>query len=85
MGYHVGSRLLLMLTHRQAQDTPLSGAGAAAYSRVGNPKREPARLLPALVWVHSSVWKAVFGKPADSLERSTERNDECESRCVCMQ
>ena len=36
-------------------------------------------LLPALLWVNNTFWKAVFGAPADSLERSTEsgRGDEC--------
>eukprot|EP00850_Spirogloea_muscicola_P006227 SM000029S10522 [mRNA] locus=s29:602262:604276:+ [translate_table: standard] len=38
-------------------------------------KRE-TRLLQILTFVHSSVWKALFGKVADSLEKSTEHEDE---------
>lgn len=38
-------------------------------------RREP-RLLGILSFVHSTVWKALFGKVADSLEKSTEHEDE---------
>ena len=41
------------------------------------PKRE-IKLLGVLMMVHTQVWKAVFGKPADALERSVENPDECE-------
>jgi hypothetical protein len=30
-----------------------------------------------LSWIHSTLWKVLFGKAADSLEKSTEREDEC--------
>jgi len=33
---------------------------------------------PTLQFVSSTVWKSLFGKAADSLERSTENEDECE-------
>ncbi|WFD29117.1 Trafficking protein particle complex subunit 31 [Malassezia sp. CBS 17886] len=67
MGHRVGVRALVLMAHRRE---------ATANSK--NPKRE-TRLLPALLWVHSTLWKAVFGMQADSLERSTEsgRSDEC--------
>lgn len=36
-------------------------------------------------FVSSTVWKALFNKVADSLERSTENEDECTLHyCVCM-
>eukprot|EP00245_Coleochaete_scutata_P011899 TRINITY_DN4503_c2_g1_i1.p2 TRINITY_DN4503_c2_g1~~TRINITY_DN4503_c2_g1_i1.p2 ORF type:complete len:196 (+),score=36.19 TRINITY_DN4503_c2_g1_i1:249-836(+) len=38
-------------------------------------KRE-TRLLGILSFVHSVAWKALFGKVADSLEKSTEHEDE---------
>jgi hypothetical protein len=41
------------------------------------PKRE-IRFLPALMTIHTQVWRAVFGKPADALEKSVESPDECE-------
>lgn len=41
------------------------------------PKRE-IRLLPALVSIHTQVWRAVFGKPADAIEKSVSNEDECE-------
>ncbi|PWN22990.1 TRAPP I complex [Microstroma glucosiphilum] len=70
LGYHHGQRLLPLLHSRL--ESP-SGGGSASSSK--NPKRE-IRLLPALLWVHGQAWKALFGKQADSLERSTERSDE---------
>lgn len=44
-----------------------------------NPKRE-TRLLPVLMLIHSQVWKAVFGKAADAIEKSVENADECEHK-----
>lgn len=66
IGYTVGQRVLAMAMHRQEMT-----------SNPKNPKRE-TRLLPTLLWIHTGFWKAAFGKPADSLERSTEagRGDE---------
>jgi hypothetical protein len=40
------------------------------------PKRE-VRFLPALMSIHTQVWKAVFGKPADAIEKSVSNEDEC--------
>ncbi len=40
------------------------------------PKRE-IRFLPALMWIHTQVWKAVFAKTADAIEKSVEHDDEC--------
>lgn len=40
------------------------------------PKRE-IRFLSALMSIHTNVWKAVFGKPADAIEKSVENEDEC--------
>ena len=40
------------------------------------PKRE-IRLLPSLMSIHTQVWRAVFGKPADAIEKSVENADEC--------
>lgn len=69
MGMRVGQRALILLAHRRETST--------------NPKkpRRETRLLPTLLWVHSTLWKAVFGVQADNLERSTEegRSDECRS------
>lgn len=73
MGYHHGQRLLPLLHSRL--ESP-SGGGSSSSSK--NPKRE-IRLLPMLLWIHGNAWKALFGKVADSLERSTERSDECKS------
>ncbi|PWN88340.1 TRAPP I complex [Acaromyces ingoldii] len=74
MGYRVGQRMVPMLVHRNEFPTPPSlSSGSSIYGR--QPKRE-TRLLPVLLWLHTHLWKAIFGRPADSLERSTERSDE---------
>jgi trafficking protein particle complex subunit 5 len=44
--------------------------------REKNSKRE-TRILGILQFIHSVVWKTLFGKPADSLEKSREHDDEC--------
>ncbi|KAJ2662315.1 protein particle complex subunit [Coemansia sp. RSA 1200] len=38
--------------------------------------RRETRVLQMLVYINSVVWRALFDKPADSLERSTENEDE---------
>ena len=48
---------------------------------IQEPKREH-RLIPALQFVHTQVYKYIFGKPADGLERSVEGEDECESPSI---
>ena len=39
--------------------------------------RRETRMLPLLALVSNSLWKQLFGKAADSLERSTTNEDEC--------
>ncbi|KAF9174031.1 TRAPP subunit trs31 [Mortierella sp. AD011] len=43
--------------------------------REKNSKRE-TRVLGMLYFIHTTVWKTMFGKQADSLEKSTENEDE---------
>ncbi|KAJ7770653.1 NO signaling/Golgi transport ligand-binding domain-containing protein [Mycena metata] len=62
LGYRIGSRVLELMAWRA------EGASKA-------PKRE-IRFLPALMSVHTQVWRAVFGKPADGIEKSVENADE---------
>ncbi|KAJ2091148.1 protein particle complex subunit [Coemansia sp. RSA 986] len=38
--------------------------------------RRETRVLQMLVYINSVVWRALFDKPADSLERSTDNEDE---------
>ena len=64
LGYRIGTRVLELMAWRN------ESASKA-------PKRE-TRFLPALMSIHTHVWKAVFGKPADAIEKSVENADECE-------
>jgi Transport protein particle (TRAPP) component len=63
LGYRIGTRVLELMVWRTE-----SGSKA--------PKRE-IRFLPALMSIHTNVWKAVFGKPADAIEKSVQNEDEC--------
>ena len=65
LGYRIGQRVLELMTWRNE-----SGSRA--------PKRE-IRFLPALRSIHAQVWRAVFGKQADAIEKSVENDDECTS------
>ncbi|KAI9101310.1 NO signaling/Golgi transport ligand-binding domain-containing protein [Phlyctochytrium arcticum] len=38
--------------------------------------RRDTRLLNVLSFIHSTIWKTLFGKVADALERGTENEDE---------
>ena len=40
-------------------------------------KRE-TRLVNVLSFIQTAVWRNLFGKPADSLEKSVEQADQCE-------
>mmetsp|Transcript_7640 Transcript_7640/g.25129 ORF Transcript_7640/g.25129 Transcript_7640/m.25129 type:complete len:145 (-) Transcript_7640:456-890(-) len=41
--------------------------------------RRELSLIGILQFISTTCWKALFGKPADSLERSTENDNECAS------
>lgn len=36
------------------------------------------RIVPMLHFLQTVIWKEMTGKPADSLEKSTDRDNECE-------
>lgn len=46
-----------------------------SYRDLKNRKRE-TRLLGILQWIYTTLWKNLFGKTADTLEKSREANDE---------
>lgn len=64
LGYRVGVRVLELMLWRNESSSK-------------TPKRE-IRFLPALMSIHTQVWRTVFGKPADAIEKSVENPDECE-------
>ena len=63
LGYRIGTRVLELMTWRNEAQTKA-------------PKRE-IRFLPALMSIHTQVWRAIFGKPADAIEKGVDNNDEC--------
>ncbi|KAK4700315.1 trafficking protein particle complex subunit 5, partial [Phenoliferia sp. Uapishka_3] len=69
LGYRVGTRLLELLPLRDYL-YPLSSL------RSPPPPTRTLRLLPILSYVHSTLYRYLFGRPADSLEKSTENEDE---------
>lgn len=66
MGYRVGTRVLELLFWRNESTSK-------------TPKRE-IRLLSVLIMIQTQLWKAVFGKAADGVEKSHVNVDECQSR-----
>ncbi|KXN87536.1 Transport protein particle subunit trs31 [Leucoagaricus sp. SymC.cos] len=62
LGYRIGTRALELMVWRVESSSKA-------------PKRE-IRLVPALMVIHTQVWKAVYGKPADAIEKSVENADE---------
>ena len=46
------------------------------FFREKNAKRE-IKIVGILSYIKDSIWKTMFGKPADSLERATDKQDEC--------
>ena len=72
------------VTGIQELETKLSDFGYKVGFRVlelhvlrdKNFKRE-STILGALSFVHSVIWKQLFGKVCDALEKSTENADEC--------
>jgi len=87
LGYQVGSRLLSLLSLRDAlSGSPNAislstgksislGGGLISSASSAVPIRL-IRLVPVLSWVHSTLWKTVVGKAADVLEHSNENEDE---------
>jgi hypothetical protein len=65
----VGARLLELLPLRDYL-YPVSSL------RSPPPPTRTLRLLPILTYVHSTLYRYLFNRPADSLERSTENDDE---------
>uniref|UniRef100_A0A2N9G131 Trafficking protein particle complex subunit n=1 Tax=Fagus sylvatica TaxID=28930 RepID=A0A2N9G131_FAGSY len=71
-GYAVGARVLELLCHRDKVSTN----GTVMFFLIPQGNRRETRLLGILSFVHSTVWKVLFGKVADSLEKGTEHEDE---------
>lgn len=69
LGYRVGLRLVELLPIRDSL-FPLSSL------RSPPPPTRVLRLLPMLSYIHSTLYRYLFGRPADSLEKSTENEDE---------
>jgi hypothetical protein len=42
--------------------------------------RREIKIVEMLKFISSTVWRTLFGKNAESLERSTDNEDECEIR-----
>ncbi|KZT00407.1 TRAPP complex subunit trs31 [Laetiporus sulphureus 93-53] len=62
LGYRIGVCVLELMSWRNE-----SGSKA--------PKHE-IRFLPTLMSIHTQFWCAIFGKPADAIEKSVENADE---------
>jgi hypothetical protein len=68
VGYRVGIRLIELL--------PLRDSLPPSTSRNATGPPRQTRLLPVLHYVHTTLFRYLFGRPASSLEKSTENEDE---------
>lgn len=69
LGYQVGSRLLELLPLRDSLYPTSSIRSPPPPTRI-------LRLLPILSYIHSTLYRYLFNRTADSLEKSTENEDE---------
>ncbi|KAL9052011.1 MAG: hypothetical protein Q9162_005676 [Coniocarpon cinnabarinum] len=68
-GYPIGLKLLDLLLYRSP--TPFSSTTSAAANNL-----RPTAILPLLQFISTTLWKSLFNRPADALERSSEAKDE---------
>lgn len=59
-GYPIGIKILELLLWRQSPRNAV----------------RPIRLLDLLQFIHGTLWRALFGRPADALEQSTTKKEE---------
>lgn len=67
-GHPIGVKLLDLLLYRSP--IPFSSTSSSANNL------RPTRILPLLQFVSTTLWRHLFGRPADALERSQESKDE---------
>lgn len=67
-GHPVGVKLLDLLLYRSP--VPFSSTASGANTL------RPTRVLALLQFVSTTLWKHLFGRPADALERSQDNKDE---------
>jgi trafficking protein particle complex subunit 5 len=68
-GYSVGLRVLELLAIRGT-------GGTVTRSGLTSDYRRETKLMNILQFISTTVWKSLFHKPADSLERSIDHADE---------
>jgi len=73
-GYPLGLRLLSLLTARTHMPT-LSSTPPPSSSNTSNPQR-PTRILPLLQFLSNTLWRTLFSRPCDSLEKSATNANE---------
>ncbi|EMC97959.1 hypothetical protein BAUCODRAFT_67713 [Baudoinia panamericana UAMH 10762] len=59
-GYPIGIKLLDLLLYRQLPRSP----------------QRPTRILDLLQFIHGTLWRSLFNRPADALEQSTTKKNE---------
>ncbi|AMD21680.1 HFL176Wp [Eremothecium sinecaudum] len=78
LGYKIGLRLIELLNFRDSipsRVTQSENADSVASS-ITSMKKRPLKILEILQYVHSNLWKYLFGKPSDDLVKSSERDNE---------
>jgi hypothetical protein len=78
-GYPIGLRLLDLLLwreqHAASGGSSIIGGGSSSAAAAAAAQR-PTRVLALLQFITAPLWRQLFARPADALERSRERDDE---------
>lgn len=88
-GYSIGIRCLELYTYRSSIQPTLYNHHSNQYQSYTSQNilhiqgKKEKNLINMLQFIHSTVWKQLFGKVADGLEKSTEREDECSCTHDC--
>jgi len=72
-GYGIGIKMLDLVLYRSlSAGAGKGGLGAGVAGGLGR----PTRILELLQFVHTHLYRALFGRPADALEQSTSKKNE---------
>ncbi|KAH8917219.1 TRAPP I complex [Atractiella rhizophila] len=74
LGYRVGLSLVELYPLRDSLHS--SSSSSTSYLSRSAPPTRILRLLPLLSYIHTTLYRHLFGRAADSLEKSTDNEDE---------
>lgn len=92
IGYSIGIRVIELCVYRERvlpptssqqsssnnnQTLSSSSSSSSSLSSLSGVGRRETRIVSMLQYIHSSIWKYLFNKVSDGLEKATDKDDEC--------